>query len=562
MARSLARYTQLFASTLTRDNVTTGNMEVTNTYELKVLDGYSFSQDVTSQEVGISEAASEAECSALGLARGTLSFNTALNPVDVSFSTYVRPYTNSVDITGSANSYADCVERVLWGSAMGSAASYTAVTTTGAAPEQVITAQDGTSISFGLAKSNVNELLPLTLCFVLENATYVVEQFQVGSAEVDFSIDGIATINWSGTGSRVNQDDRIHDILRTNGTAVSGTDYTPVPATTTTTFLRNKLSTLELSNNEVYGFDPTSTPDATDGVGSVTNGVITLDGTISVSPAYVGGIVLNTTRNEWAFIPEHNTTTITVPDSQAKYVDVWAGTDNLSIWAAAQDDVDAVDDVVPVTDGVITLGGTIADTPAYVGGKVVNLHTGEWATILSHNTTTVTVVSADSALVNGWTANDVLAFYTTTQESGAIYCVPITGGSLTLENNITYLTPEELAIVNLPLAGFTGSRSTSGSFTAYLNTGAQGTGGLLQDQLNKIETSVSNNYALKFHMGGDSTTNPRVDFIIPHAQIGIPTTNVEDIITTEISFAGKPWDTINNVGSFEDTNELSITYYD
>jgi len=124
---------------------------------------------------------------------------------------------------------------------------------------------------------------------------------------------------------------------------------------------------------------------------------------------------------------------------------------------------------------------------------------------------------------------------------------------------MSYLTPEELAIVNLPLAGFAGSRVISGSFTAYLNTGAAGTGGLLQELLAKIE-EVSNDFELIFHMGGGATATPRVDFTIAHAQISIPTTSVEDIISTEITFTGKPWDVGNDVASFEDTNELVVEY--
>jgi len=61
-------------------------------------------------------------------------------------------------------------------------------------------------------------------------------------------------------------------------------------------------------------------------------------------------------------------------------------------------------------------------------------------------------------------------------------------------------------------------------------------------------------------MGGTTTTNPRVYFNIPYAQIGIPTVSVEDILTTEISFSAQPWDTGNSVASFEDTNEITIQY--
>ena len=493
MARSLARSTKVFASTLNRTELqTVTNLTSQNTFEIKVLDGYSFSQDAATQEVGVSEAGSEAACSATGTARGTLSFNTALNPVDVSFSTYVRP-TATADNTPTVG---NCVERILWASAMGTSDGWDAsilndTTSLTTDADEVYTQNDGAtgekSITFGLNTSNTSELMPLTLCFVLENAAYIVEQFNVGSAEVDFSIDGIATINWSGNGSRVNEDPLIHAILKNDGTAtgvlvpaVTTSQYLGVPATTTTTFLRNKLSTLELTDNE----------------GVATTG-------------------------------------------------------------------DQSGTVTSVSGQTITTNINIVTADSYDGGRIYNTDLGQWATIVSHTTgasSTVTVSAADDITTTPWNSADVLDIFLPGSNAAIVYCIPITGATLSLENNITYLTPEELAIVNLPLAGFAGSRVTSGSFTAYLNTGTQGTGGLLADLLGKIETSVSTNFTLNFHMGNATTAYPRVDFLVPHANISIPTTNVEDIITTEISFTAKPWDTSNDVASFEDTNELTIRY--
>ena len=200
-----------------------------------------------------------------------------------------------------------------------------------------------------------------------------------------------------------------------------------------------------------------------------------------------------------------------------------------------------------------------------VGGRIHNTTKNQWATILTSDTANdnVTISAADRSLVDAWdtlTTEDDMDIYGFAQFAETEYSFPITGASLSLENNFTYLTPEELAIVNLPLAGFAGNRVTSGSFTAYLNTGAQGTGGLLQDMLAKIEESVSNNFHIKFLMGGSGT--PRVEFDIPHANLSVPTTNVEDLITTEISFNAKPWNTSEGSASFEDTNEMTITYYD
>lgn len=465
MARSLARNTKVFASTLVMDTSGGGtlfnqaNADTTNTWEIKVLDGYSFSQDATSQEIGVNEAGTTP-------VRGTLAFNTALNPVDVSISTYVRSYPDPNDSNKTT-----CVELPLWVSAMGTDMTIGAT--------KCIEAQTAGSMTLGLKQSNTNQLMSLTLFFVLENTTYVVEDFNVSGAEVDFSIDGIATINWTGFGSRVNENQQVHEWLREGGTFVSGTDYKAVPATTTNTFLRNKLSTVELIDNT------TDTPIMNDTVVSLVSGQ-----------------------------------TLTVGDMA---------------------------------------GLTAAQVADLVGGRAYNVTEAAWATIVSvvQGSDTITIAAADD--VSTW-SGDTLDLFGASQNAGTIYNMAITGATLTLENNFSYLTPEELAIVNLPLAGFAGNRVTSGSLTAYLNTGATGTGGLLQDLLAKIEESVTTDYTLKFHMGGGTSDVPRVDFIMPHANISVPTTNVEDIISTEISFTAKPWDDTLGAGSFEDTNELTIEY--
>jgi len=116
------------------------------------------------------------------------------------------------------------------------------------------------------------------------------------------------------------------------------------------------------------------------------------------------------------------------------------------------------------------------------------------------------------------------------------YNVPITGGSLTIENNITYLTPEELGKVNVPIGSFTGSRSVSGSVTAYLNTGSTNTAGLLTD-LSSATDTVTHEFEMTMSMGGGANT-PRVDFIMNHAHLVIPAFNVEDVLSTEVSFTG------------------------
>ena len=57
---------------------------------------------------------------------------------------------------------------------------------------------------------------------------------------------------------------------------------------------------------------------------------------------------------------------------------------------------------------------------------------------------------------------------TVADELQASYSVTLTGGNITVSNNISYITPEELGIVNVPIGHVTGTRAISGSFTCYL----------------------------------------------------------------------------------------------
>lgn len=134
--------------------------------------------------------------------------------------------------------------------------------------------------------------------------------------------------------------------------------------------------------------------------------------------------------------------------------------------------------------------------------------------------------------------------------SNGVYNVTLTGGTITLENNISYLTPEELCKVNQPIGHVTGTRSISGDFTCYL-TGADGGSEDLFEDLIGASTSVRNSFALTFSIGGGST--PNVVFEMPTCHLEIPTHSIEDVVSVQTTFHALP----SAVGS---TDELSITY--
>ena len=136
------------------------------------------------------------------------------------------------------------------------------------------------------------------------------------------------------------------------------------------------------------------------------------------------------------------------------------------------------------------------------------------------------------------------------------YELTLTGGSLSFENNLTYLTPEELCVVNQPLGNVTGVRNVSGSFTCYLNAGtnanSSGTSGDLFDDLASAVAVVNNSTDLLFSIGGASTPKLVVD--IPTAHLEIPSHQIEDIISLEMNFHALP-------SSIDNTDEATIVYH-
>jgi hypothetical protein len=141
--------------------------------------------------------------------------------------------------------------------------------------------------------------------------------------------------------------------------------------------------------------------------------------------------------------------------------------------------------------------------------------------------------------------------------TGSDYSVPITGGSITLSNNLTYLTPANLGVVNLPITYFTGTRSITGTLTAYLRSGTANTGGLLQGLLASAATEINPSYAINIQMGGTSGTH--VDVGLPAAMLQIPTVNTEQVISTTLTFTGQGYS--GTAFDIDQANEVTVKYY-
>ena len=143
----------------------------------------------------------------------------------------------------------------------------------------------------------------------------------------------------------------------------------------------------------------------------------------------------------------------------------------------------------------------------------------------------------------------------------ASYTLTLTGGNITLNNNVTYLTPEELGVVNIPIGHVTGTRNFGGSMTCYLTeetTNVTASRDLFDDLISTEQRSqVVNDFRLTFLVGGGTAVNTladvalQIDFAKCH--LDIPTHSIEDIVTLETTFSALP-------STIETADEVILKY--
>ena len=134
--------------------------------------------------------------------------------------------------------------------------------------------------------------------------------------------------------------------------------------------------------------------------------------------------------------------------------------------------------------------------------------------------------------------------------SAVTYLLTLTGGNITFSNNITFLTPETLGIVNQPLGHVTGTRSISGNFTCYLDTTSNKSRDLFEHVI-EATTTVTNSFDMAFNIGGGSAPKLVVD--IPTAHLEVPTHSIDDVISVEANFHALP-------STIDGTNEATVAY--
>ena len=510
-------------------------------WEIPVLDGYSFSQTTNTSEITLAEMESTSGISR----RGRRMFTDSLAPAEWSFSTYIRPFTSKAGSATPAGTVAasnaaevHAVEEVFWAAMFGAdtwtnGSGFTRATNPAVTNGYVITPASTSSV-ISIAESNRAAMTGFTIFFMIDTATsnplvYRLPESVVNEVSVDFDVDGIATLNWSGMAKE------IQDI---SGNVITGTSAPTYNATTvdaTTVVLGDVF--IDTDNAAGRQFNLIST--------------VPGSGTVSVTAAIDEGTT--STKN---FIRNRLTSvSIEAADATDKIPTIFPGS-NVSITgltkanpavATAAAHGFAVGDVVYVT-------GTCAILTSSVDVLQNIAHT-----ITAVATNTFTIGALDTSSSSGtFSASSLVA-------ANGKYSLVLTGGSFTIGNNISYLVPEELGAINKPLEHVTGNRAATGNATCYLTLENEDlTAGTSRQFFNDLVSTgamskVVNKFIVTMHIGGSTatgnTTDPALKIEFPTAHIEVPTHSIEDVISMETNFTALPTD-------FGAANEISaITYY-
>ena len=424
---------QLFFSRDTKVYIKKGNF----VWDLPVLDGFSFSQATNSSEITLAEMEATGGVSR----RGRKQFNDSLAPAEWSFTTYVRPFTSTGSGTGAADSAAKvhAVEEILWALFSGPAAYASSAFTNQ-------TVHDSTDLDIDFSESNKATLGTADMFFVLGGANrkvYKLKDCVVNEASLDFDIDGIASINWSGMSSEI--------------------------------------------------VDMTSR--------TITQAAI---------PAYNAVVA--------------DTTVVSAPSTSHPGGDVWLDSD----------DGHRLHTILTVpASGNTTVTGSVYEA------------TNSTTNFIRNRLTQLSVIpTTQNPTGDG------------SNELEASYAITLTGGNITMSNNVTFITPEEIGLVNVPIGHVTGTRSVSGSMTCYLSkdTTVNTHSADLWEDLKSITSVVTNSFALVFKIGGAAANTARLEVSMPTCHLEIPTHSIEDVISVETNFNALP-------STIDGTNEVTLKYF-
>lgn len=402
---NLQRNSEVFFSTVDLNGgaaVTT--MTPQNTWKIEVLAGFAVTASAATQDITSMESGTNPD-------RSQQRFNTAINPVDWNFQTYIRPTGaitgNAVPIgtaagvssTGNVKPVADWFmwQALASNTSPANVAVEQSVWSTGG---RFTTANTANAVGSFSTRTNYATAQENYLYFKLDNVIYQINKATVNQATVDAGIDSIATTTWTGMGTTM----------------------------------------------------------------------IELTGTPRNNAVSVFGGILNSGAT--AILANANSTIVTANASYHPY-------------------------------NTMNIAGVIS-TNSFIKNRLSSITFGHAAT------------------AGGTIAN---------------YTFPVTALTFDYNNNMTYLTPEELSALNSPIGQFTGTRAVTGSATMYLRNDNNESAQFLRNIATDSRTNSAQTANANLIIGG--ATAPYLAFSMPAVQFEFPQLSIDDVIGVSVNFVAQ-----------------------
>ena len=530
-------------------------------WEVPVLDGFSFSQSTNQSEISLSEMQG-----ADGLSRrGNRVFTDSLAPAEFSFSTYARPYSSGSEMGG--------VEEVLW-AVMAGADKYEdkgtggglkttntadnnpdaftmAATVTGSRTPGVYSINDntgctGTAFSTGSLKAFEIEVTvdangDITKVQVISggfgagnNQTIIIPANAVGGTAFTLTIESAGVTTVGASFYRNSQQDpnspfgpaviepaaakSVINFGQSNRSTLGECDIYFIMETSATIPMIYKLESAAINEASIdFEVDCIATINWSGFAKNVVDMTSSLNAAAANKKAYV--INLSSPSDIDARIDaaralanEFGATGNRAADPGVESIIFNRGNDNEVLLVTGTTSTPAE------TDAVLAITTGVDSTTTFIRNRLTQLLVG---------TTETTVFPSGSDGTN--------SAGTATKN----FSLTLTGGNITISNNISYLVPEELGAVNVPIEHVTGGRVATGNFTCYLtfdDTNEGSSVDLFNDMVGTGLNRVVNNFEVTFQIGG-STGTPRLNVIMPKVHINVPSHSIEDVISVETNFA-------------------------
>ncbi len=457
-----------------------------NTFEIQVMDGFSFTQGTQQSTIQISEAGNTP-------VRGQRSFNTQLDPVDFSFSTYIRPQAGGGLITAE--------EVVLWNALL--------------SDESLATTNTLSLTTTALTRASTTTNVAVLTCSA---ANFTNANLAVGDVA---SFGGLpATVT---------------NVAQWTGPVKLLTLAPSASAATTVTF--EYLTAPSAAAGTTCVTAPTSA--------KISSAAFIQQNTAVASPAYALFHTGASNKNQLQKFGMYF-----VVDNQMYAVDncvldqatIDFGLDGIAMvaWTGKGTALRQLPSTAVISSANPAVFSGTGNATGTAAPKVTDSNTAKFIT------NKLSTLSLQAGIQGG----------------GTTYNLALTGGSITIANNVNYVVPANLGVVNVPIGYFTGTRSITGNVTAYLRTGSTNSAGLLNDILVGTSTTTETKFKMQIEVGG-SSNSLHVDFKINGAVLQVPTVETADVMSTTINFTAQGYDPLlaTNTYDLEQTNDLQITYY-